>query len=148
MNDTYKGLGWVFVPVRRGKSISRKQDRPPNLLFQHSTEIIITCPKKRKIYQCNGGTWIKMMLVCTYIGGRKGLNTHSLVMFGLCKTLYMDGSILSDFHYVSISDPSQSVEITLWWSTWWLWLPWWPTWRWTWRLTWSLAGGGGGCRNN
>ena len=35
VNDTYKGLGWVYVPVRRGKSISRKQDRPPNLLFQH-----------------------------------------------------------------------------------------------------------------
>ena len=81
VNDTYKGLGWVFVPVRRGKSISRKQDRPPNLLFQHSTEIIITCPKKRKIYQCNGGTWLKMMLVCTYIGGRKGLNTRSLGYF-------------------------------------------------------------------
>ena len=28
--------------------------------------------------------------------------------------------ILSDFHSVSVSEPSQSVETTLWWPTWWL----------------------------
>ena len=41
-----------------------------------------------------------------------------------------------DFLSVSVSEPSQSVETTLWWLTWW------PTWRWTrwltWRWTWWL----------
>ena len=30
-----------------------------------------------------------------------------------------------DFLSFSVSEPSQSVETTLWWLTWW------PTWRWT-----------------
>ena len=36
---------------------------------------------------------------------------------------------LSDFHSVSVSEPSQSVETTLWWPRWrpTLWLRWWPT---------------------
>ena len=42
--------------------------------------------------------------------------------------------ILSDFHSVSVSEPSQSIETTLWWPTWWL--TWWPTWRWIWWPTW------------
>ena len=50
---------------------------------------------------------------------------------------------VSDFHYVSVSETSQSVETTLgwppWWLTWWLtWRrTWWPTWRWTrWPTRW------------
>ena len=35
--------------------------------------------------------------------------------------------ILSDFHSNSLSEPTESIEITLWWLTWsWTW---WPTWR-------------------
>ena len=44
--------------------------------------------------------------------------------------------ILLDFYFVGVSEPSQSVEMTLWWLIWWL--TWWPTWGWTWRPTWRL----------
>ena len=46
-------------------------------------------------------------------------------------------TIVSDFHSVSVSETSQSVQTTMQWPTRWLtWQPtwrctWWPTWRWT-----------------